>query len=152
MKPNIDFSHGFQCRKCGSSPCIVIMDGTALSFRRDLDFWSDTDLTLKGEQLIPKGSFDERIFLPNHKTRKLLVKYVLKGLSDAEMQDLNMCVMDHAPTVIPLLEFLEANHTVHRDSSNCHQCPISHGEVSCKRLPVSPLCVLQSLLLMMLLN
>ena len=32
---------GFQCSACGPNPSLVIMDATALSFRRQLDFWGN---------------------------------------------------------------------------------------------------------------
>lgn len=41
---DIDFSEGFYCEQCGSSPNAVIMDGTAVSFRKALDSWSSLQL------------------------------------------------------------------------------------------------------------
>ena len=36
---SIDYSKGFCCVKCGRNPTTLIMDGTAISFRRALDSW-----------------------------------------------------------------------------------------------------------------
>ena len=36
---DINYSSGFFCEKCGEVPHTVIMDGTTLSFRRNLDTW-----------------------------------------------------------------------------------------------------------------
>ena len=38
---DIDFSNGFCCKVCGSTPDLIIMDATSLSFRRALDSWSN---------------------------------------------------------------------------------------------------------------
>lgn len=37
---DIDLSLGFSCKVCGTTPEVVIMDATSLSFRRALDSWS----------------------------------------------------------------------------------------------------------------
>ena len=37
---DINYLDGFCCDHCGIHPSTVIMDGTALSFRRALDSWS----------------------------------------------------------------------------------------------------------------
>lgn len=37
---DINYMEGFYCEHCGTNPSTVIMDGTALSFRRALDSWS----------------------------------------------------------------------------------------------------------------
>ena len=55
---DINFSEGFQCSKCGPSPNLIVMDATALSFRRQLDFWSN--ILLKDEEskmTIPRKSW-----------------------------------------------------------------------------------------------
>lgn len=49
---DIDYAEGFQCSACGPNPSLVIMDATALSFRRQLDFW--------GNILIREGATKER--------------------------------------------------------------------------------------------
>ena len=36
---DIDYTSGFKCSLCGEQPQVVIMDGTSLAFRRDLDSW-----------------------------------------------------------------------------------------------------------------
>lgn len=42
---DIDYTDGFQCSACGPHPSLVIMDATALSFRRQLDFWGNIPTT-----------------------------------------------------------------------------------------------------------
>ena len=37
---DIDVSLGFSCKVCGTTPDVIIMDATSLSFRRALDSWS----------------------------------------------------------------------------------------------------------------
>ena len=37
---DIDLSLGFSCKVCGTTPDIIVMDATSLSFRRALDSWS----------------------------------------------------------------------------------------------------------------
>lgn len=39
---DIDFNDGFCCPDCGGQPTTVIMDATALSFRKELDSWQKT--------------------------------------------------------------------------------------------------------------
>lgn len=36
---DINYTSGFCCNVCGSNPTTVVMDGTAISFRRALDSW-----------------------------------------------------------------------------------------------------------------
>lgn len=36
---DVNYSRGFCCNVCGNNPTTVIMDGTAISFRRALDSW-----------------------------------------------------------------------------------------------------------------
>ena len=36
---DIDLPLGFSCKECGTTPGIIIMDATSLSFRRALDSW-----------------------------------------------------------------------------------------------------------------
>lgn len=58
MKTSIDFADGFSCKDCGDCPSVVIMDGTSLSFRKDLDFWNTNKIRLETEtdvDSIPKG-------------------------------------------------------------------------------------------------
>ena len=37
----INYDEGFQCTKCGANPSTVVMDGTAIAFRKELDSWRD---------------------------------------------------------------------------------------------------------------
>ena len=37
---DIDYSLGFSCKVCGTTPEVIIMDATSLSFWRALDSWS----------------------------------------------------------------------------------------------------------------
>ena len=55
---DVDLTEGFQCSKCGTTPDLVIMDATALSFRRQLDFWSNLPLLKEEESkmTIPRQS------------------------------------------------------------------------------------------------
>ena len=50
-----DFSGGFQCAICGPHPQAIIMDATALSFRKDLDFWKEELLADIPDVKVPKG-------------------------------------------------------------------------------------------------
>ena len=54
---DIDYSCGFQCSNCGPYPSLVVMDATALSFRRQFDFWSNifTRHQEIDKVIIPKG-------------------------------------------------------------------------------------------------
>ena len=36
---DIDYTEGFMCSQCGHCPDLVVMDATALSFRKELDYW-----------------------------------------------------------------------------------------------------------------
>lgn len=36
---DIDMEKGFMCQNCGLQPDIVLMDGTSLAFRRDVESW-----------------------------------------------------------------------------------------------------------------
>lgn len=45
---DIDYTEGFQCSKCGPNPPMIIMDATALSFRKQLDFWGN--ISIKKEE------------------------------------------------------------------------------------------------------
>ena len=37
---DIDYKSGFTCQKCGECPKIIIMDGTSIAFRKELDTWN----------------------------------------------------------------------------------------------------------------
>ena len=50
---DIDYDKGFTCDACGEVPKLVIMDGTAVSFRRALDSWQPF-LDTSNTQLKPK--------------------------------------------------------------------------------------------------
>ncbi len=51
---DIDYSRGFQCSQCGPYPSLVVMDGTALSFRKQFDLWNGIPIK-KDEQIVQKG-------------------------------------------------------------------------------------------------
>ena len=36
---DIDYESGFTCQECGKYPKTIIMDGTSVSFRKELDTW-----------------------------------------------------------------------------------------------------------------
>ena len=36
---DIDYESGFRCHICGDLPTTLIMDGTSLAFRKELDTW-----------------------------------------------------------------------------------------------------------------
>lgn len=64
---DINFSEGFQCSECGPNPPLIIMDATALSFRRKLDFWGNIPIKEDGtkETIIPRKSRYSRLHILN---------------------------------------------------------------------------------------
>ncbi len=52
---DINFLEGFQCATCGVCPQVVVMDATALSFRRELGFWNSDVPSAKSSIAVPKG-------------------------------------------------------------------------------------------------
>ena len=49
----INYEDGFKCITCGDQPKVVIMDGTSLAFRHELDSWNEClgEPKLTGEKL-----------------------------------------------------------------------------------------------------
>ena len=54
---DIDFSKGFQCTQCGSTPSTIVMDATGLAFRRELGFFPRLLMDIPKEK-IPKGRYE----------------------------------------------------------------------------------------------
>ena len=136
---NIDYTGGFQCSKCGPSPSLVIMDGTALSFRRQLDYWSDilppSQPTTK-ETIIPKGryacnnkifynvfimcSFPARIMIADPTLRQLIAQYIKVGLTEDEMVDLIRLSQEKCAFLVGLFTHLTKKV---KSAHGLHQCP-----------------------------
>lgn len=129
---DVDYSTGFQCNHCGPHPELVIMDATALSFRKKYDFWNSfpiTQIHSKGS-VVQKGkyvlhaymymvyhnnlsSFSDRVLIPDQAVRYALMKYVKKGLTDEEMDIL----LTKCPLAIKeVLSHIDTDLQV-------HQCP-----------------------------
>lgn len=53
---DIDYTEGFLCHECGPFPTLIIMDATALSFRRQLDFWANVKKEEKGASTVSRQS------------------------------------------------------------------------------------------------
>lgn len=51
--------------------------------------------------------FSERIFIPNVRTRSLLKTFCIKGITPAELLELDQLVTIHAPYIAPLLQLLK---------------------------------------------
>ena len=116
---DINYSSGFFCEKV---PHTVIMDGTTLSFRRNLDTWQPF-LTVaqtkhskqrSGRQVISivlqtmyLFRFNERVFIPHLKTRKLLHQFTSKGTSQEEFAELCHLITVQGKALVPLFNHLK---------------------------------------------
>ncbi|XP_078614406.1 uncharacterized protein LOC144883690 [Branchiostoma floridae x Branchiostoma japonicum] len=90
---DIDYSKGFMCPLCGPAPKVIICDGTALSFRRELLPWQQVlgESDSGTETAYPGSSHRDRVFSSQQPTRNARLCHHRLPLSSNSNQHLKTC-------------------------------------------------------------